>query len=105
MLFNVIFSEPNEQLLISGNSWSSCLAYCEGTGKNIGSISTTSNAVIVNNPSSTICFVVTLKDDTNGEVSAFQIFDTYQNVINWVNTQVGKSLQTLNKQNKQFVAI
>lgn len=108
MLFNVILGAAQQQvesLLISASTWSNCLSYCEGTGKELQSISYTSNSLKVVNQSLNYCFSVSLKDDVTGTISNIFIFDTYFNVIAWIDSQSGKSLATLSKQNKQFVSI
>lgn len=108
MLFNVYFAKTQslaESFVISGSSWSECLAYCEGTGKTLQSIQLSNENVLVNNPSLSYAYLVSLRDDVTGTVSNTIIFDTYFNVIAWIDSKTDMSLQSLNKQNKQFVTI
>ena len=108
MLFNVYFAQPQslaENLLISGSSWSACLAYCEGTGKPLQSILLTNDNILVINPSLNYAYSVSLKDNVTGTISNTTVFDTYFNVIAWIDSKTDMSLQSLTKQNKQFVAI
>lgn len=108
MLFNVNTGTPGssgESFLVSGSSWSACVAYFEGLGKNLVSITTTIENLIVNVTGVTTCYSVNLRDiDTNSQHS-FIIYDTFDNVILWVNSQTDKSLSSIQKTNKQLVTI
>jgi hypothetical protein len=107
MLFScsLKISGVNSIKLISGNTWSSCAAYLEGTGDVISSINIQNQNFIGNNTSSSESYNVRLKDDVTSISSSYIIYDTYVNVVSWVNSQTGKSLQTLLYQNIPFVQI
>ena len=107
MLFNCALkiSGINSNKLISGNTWSSCAAYLEGTGDVISSINIQNQNFIGNNTSSNESYNVSLKDDVTKQSSSYIIYDTYANVISWVNSQTGKILQNLQYQNRPFVQI
>ena len=107
MLFScsLKISGVNSIKLISGNTWSSCAAYLEGTGDVIGSINIQNQNFIGNNTSSSESYNVGLKDDVTSISSSYIIYDTYVNVVSWVNSQTGKSLQNLQYQNIPFVQI
>ena len=107
MLFScsLKISGVNSFKLISGNTWSSCAAYLEGTGDVISSINIQNQNFIGNNTSSSESYNVRLKDDVTSISSSYIIYDTYVNVVSWVNSQTGKSLQTLQYQNIPFVQI
>jgi hypothetical protein len=107
MLFNCALkiSGINSNKLISGNTWSSCAAYLEGTGDAISSINIQNQIFIGNNTSSSESYNVGLKDDVTGMSSSYIIYDTYANVISWVNSQTEKRLQNLQYQNIPFVQI
>jgi hypothetical protein len=107
MLFNCALkiSGINLNKLISGNTWSSCAAYLEGTGDVISSINIQNQNFIGNNTSSSESYNVGLKDDVTNISSSYIIYDTYDNVISWVNSQTGKRLQNLQYQNIPFVQI
>ena len=107
MLFSCALQSSGTNLnkLISGNTWSSCSAYLEGTGDVISSINIQKQTLIGNNTSSSESYNVNLKDDVTSMSSSFIIYDTYANVISWVNSQTGKSLQNLQYQNRPFVQI
>ena len=107
MLFScsLQISGVNSNKLISGNTWSSCTAYLEGTGDVISSINIQNQNFIGNNTSSSESYNLSLKDDVTSAISSYIIYDTYANVISWVNSQTGKSLQNLQYQNRPFVQI
>jgi hypothetical protein len=107
MLFNcqVQSSGASSSKLISGNTWGECVAYLEGTGANILSINVSNQTFIGTNVSSEDAYNVSLKDETTSTTSNYIIYDTYSNVISWVNSQSGKSLQNLQYQKRAFVQI
>ena len=107
MLFSCSLQSSGTNLnkLISGNTWSSCAAYLEGTGDAISSINIQNQIFIGNNTSSSESYNVSLKDDVTSVILSYIIYDTYDNVISWVNSQTGKSLQNLQYQNIPFVQI
>ena len=107
MLFScsIQISGVGSNKLISGNTWSSCAAYLEGTGDVISSINIQNQNFIGNNTSSSESYNVGLRDNVTSMLSAYIIYDTYDNVISWVNSQTGKSLQNLQYQNIPFVQI
>ena len=107
MLFNcsLKISGINSNKLISGNTWSSCAVYLEGTGDVISSINIQKQTFIGNNTSSSESYNVSLKDDVTSIILSYIIYDTYDNVISWVNSQTGKTLQNLQYQNRTFVQI
>lgn len=107
MLFNVstgVSGQPGESFLISGSSWASCVAYFEGLGKNLISIVLTDDIVIKNNTSD-VCFLVSMRDNLTNTAYRYTIYDSFDNVAIWLNSQSDKTIQTLTKQNKQFVTI
>jgi hypothetical protein len=106
MLFNaVVQSTTSEMFTISGNSWSNCLSYLEGTGKTIKTITLQNNNVIPNIPNQGYCYNVSIKNETTNEVINTEIFDTYEYVLGWINSQTGYSLQGIILFNKTFVSI
>ena len=60
---------------------------------------------IGNNISSNESYNVNLKDNVTMVSLTYLIYDTYSNVISWVNSQSEKSLQNLSYQNRPFVQI
>lgn len=108
MLFNVNTGNPGnpgESFLVSGSSWSACVAYFEGLGKNLVSITTQIESLILNQTGTTIYYAVVLKDNDTNSSQTFIIYDTFDNVILWINSQTDKTLTSIQKTNKQFVSI
>ena len=94
-----------EVKLISGNTWGECVAYLEGTGDAIQAINVQNVILIPNDTSSSNSYAVTLKDNVTGTQVYYIIYDTYANVISWIQSQTGKTVQTLSYQNRQFVQL
>ena len=106
MLFNAILeSTDTENLVISGNSWSNCLSYLEGTGKTIKSITSVLTNVIPNVPNQGYSYNVIVKNQTTNEIISTEIYDTYEYVLNWIDSQTGYSLQNITRFTKTFVSI
>jgi hypothetical protein len=107
MLFSCSLQSSGSGLnkLISGNTWTACSEYLEGTGDVISSINIQNQNFIGNNTSSDESYNVSLKDDVTSALLTYIIYDTYSNVISWVNSQTGKSLQNLSYQKRPFVQI
>ena len=63
--------------IITANSWSNCLSYLEGTGRDFDQIiklgDTTS--VVLNTPSTTNCYSVSLKDVNTQQRFNYVVFD------------------------------
>jgi hypothetical protein len=91
--------------LVSGSTWTACSAYLEGTGDVISSINIQNQNFIGNNTSSDESYNISLKDNVTSALLTYIIYDTYSNVISWVNSQTGKSLQNLSYQKRPFVQI
>jgi hypothetical protein len=107
MLFSCSLQSSGSGLikLISGNTWTACSAYLEGTGDVISSINIQNQNFIPNDTSSDESYNIGLKDDITNALMSYIIYDTYSNVISWVNSQTGKSLQNLTYQKRPFVQI
>lgn len=94
--------------LVNAASWSNCLSYLEGTGEDIQSIGIVSPnvTVVVNNPSSNICYNITLKDQTTEATSTFILVDnSYTSVQNWISQQTNKFPTILQQQEKSYVTV
>ena len=97
---------PSQELrVIVANSWSTCLAYCEGVGSSINSISEIDsiNMVIIDS-GTTGCYQVTLK---NGSVLSTSMVwaSTYSSFNTWLDSQVDIELVTLQFTNKLYVTL
>ena len=104
MLFNVAFQIGNPKL-VSGATWSECAAWAEGVGETIQSINIQQQKLILNNPSSDESYQVGLKDNDTSILTTYIIYDTYSNVISWINAQSGVSVQGIQYQKRVFVQI
>lgn len=110
MLFNVFLKEnlqqtPGINLLISGNSWSDCVQYCETLGENIVSINSSLEQLIINDNVLNSQYYVMMIDVITNTRTTYIIFDTLDNVLTWINLQSEKTLQSIQKQNRQFISI
>jgi hypothetical protein len=104
MLFNISYRQQDEtkQLSVSGTSMSNVLVYCDANNITPITISNVNFAVILNQTSLNYCYTVNLSDQNN-EQSSTVIYDTFENVITWINSQTGKTTQSLNKIDRAFV--
>lgn len=94
--------------LVNASSWSNCLSYLEGAGENVKSIAEVSPnvTVVVNNPSSTTCYNVTLEDQTTEVTSVFILVDnSYVSVQNWISQQTNNFPTMLQRQEKSYVTV
>jgi hypothetical protein len=109
MLFNLSLKNVDSSidlLVISGSSWSNCLSYAEGTGKEIQSINLLIvDNIILNNTSLNGLYLIVLKDITTSQTSNNIIYDTLDNSIIWANSQSGKDVINVQYQKRSFVAI
>ena len=95
--------------LINANSWSSCLAYCEGTGFDINNITLLSSnnvTVVLNNASSENCFNVLLTSNETNANSNYIVFDTdFESLQTWLNAQTGKTVVSVQTNKKSYVTV
>jgi hypothetical protein len=94
--------------IINANSWSSCLAYCEGTGFDINNIVLLSSnfTVVLNNASSENCFSVFLISNETNASSNYFVFDTdFESLQTWLNAQTGKTVINIQTNKKSYVAV
>ena len=97
---------PSQELrVVIANSWSTCLAYCEGVGSSINTINQIDsiNMVIIDS-GATGCYQVTLK---NGSVVSTSMVwaSTYSSFNAWLDNQVDVELTTLQFSNKLYVTV
>jgi hypothetical protein len=107
MNFQVSLGESTSQELrvVIANSWSTCLAYCEGVGSKLNSITelNTMNMVVVDS-GTTNCYQVNLK---SGSVTSNNMVwaSTYSSFNTWIDNQVDVELTTLQFTNKLYVTL
>jgi hypothetical protein len=107
MNFQVSLGEAASQeiRIVISNSWSTCLAYCEGVGSKLNSINEidTVNMIIVDS-GTTNCYSVNLKSGSvisNNMVWA----SSYSSFNTWLDNQVDVELTTLQFSNKLYVTL
>jgi hypothetical protein len=109
MLFNLTLKSNEgalDLLVVSGSSWSNCLSYAEGTGKEIQAISTVIyDNIILNDTSLSGYYQVLLKGVITPEVLNTVIYDTFENASTWAQGQVNKEVVSLQFQKKSFITI
>jgi hypothetical protein len=109
MLFNLSLKNSDlsvDLLVVSGSSWSNCLAYAEGTEKEIQSIIVSNfDNIILNDTSLSGLYLITLKDMTTQELSNNIIYDTFENSSTWAQNQSNKEVVNITYQKRSFIAI
>jgi hypothetical protein len=107
MLFNVNFKSNTtiDTYTISGDSWSQCVAYCEGTGKEIQTISIYNAELILNDSEIKDSYYVSLSNNVTEINKFYLIFDTYQNTLTWIESQSDSSLTSLSYQKRTYILI
>jgi hypothetical protein len=90
---------------ISGNSWNELISYCQTSQMTLMSVNVSQQNIIINNTQQQTLFNLGIKDEITKFVSHYTIYDSYTNVLNWINNQSGKSLVTLSSQKIEFIQI
>jgi hypothetical protein len=94
--------------IINANSWSSCLAYCEGTGFDINSILQLSSSisVILKDPTSENCYSVFLKSNSSSTSSSNFVFaNDFNSLETWLAEQTDASVVNIQLQQKSYVTV
>jgi hypothetical protein len=109
MLFNLSLKNIDSSvdlLIVSGSSWSNCLAYAEGTEKEIQSINLLNvDNIILNDTSLSGLYQIILKDTTSPQTSNNIIYDTFDNSSTWAQNQPNKEVVSIQYQKRSFIAI
>jgi hypothetical protein len=107
MLFSLSYQNAsNEQFAVnlSGSNMSSAILYCESNNFTPLQISYLLNQnLLLNNPSTTDCYSVGLKDIATGNKSSYLIYDTYSNINSWIQSQSNKEVSVISHQDRAFV--
>lgn len=107
MLFSLSYKNAsNEQFTVnlSGSNMSSAILYCDSNNFTPFQISYILNQVVLlNNPSSTECYSVGLKDISTGNSSSYLIYDTFANVNTWIQSQSNKQVSVISLQDRAFI--
>ena len=106
MNFQASFSNsPTVIKLINAPSWSSCLAYCEETGLVLNSMGSFNDEIVINDNTTTNCYLVTLLSETMVNTNHV-VFDTNYNTLQtWINAQTGKTCIGIRLSEKSYVVV
>ena len=107
MNFQVLLGEgaSQETNFIVAPSWSSCLAYCEGTGLSFNGINSLPNTqVVILDSGTTNCYQVTLL--INGVTVIYSVWaNTYASFNTWLDSLTNAELKSLQFTNKLYVTV
>jgi hypothetical protein len=94
-----------EQRIINASSWSTCLAYCEGTGLNISNIQLLPNVSIVQlSTETTDCYQGTIK--VNGVATQYFVWaNSFDSFNTWFESLTNPVLQNIQFSNKLYVTV
>jgi hypothetical protein len=94
-----------EQRIINASSWSTCLAYCEGTGLEITTIQLLPSVNIVQLDSETSeCYQGTIK--VNGVATQYFVWaNSFDSFNTWYEALTNPVLQNLQFSNKLYVTV
>ena len=108
MIFYVSFTNQSSQLplIINASSWSSCLAYCEGTGNPLQSIQYLPNAVANNNVTGiTNCYQVLVRNAQAEQVNHYVWETDFNSLTTWIESQQFSQVLTIQNSNKSYVVV
>jgi len=89
---------------VSASTWTQCLNYAESTGKEIVQMAKESNIeLILNQPNLSDSFTVSIYDDVTKNTTSYIIFDSKNNVLNWLTNQSDKQIQSLQYIQREFI--
>jgi hypothetical protein len=105
MYFLVTFNlfGGNEQRLVSANTWSSCLTYCEGTELNFQSITNVSTAIVAYNSPGTNCYRIS-GNYVDGTIFNGYVWETnFDSLTVWLDSQNFQSVNLVQLSNISYV--
>ena len=107
MHFLVSFTIPGglQNRIISANSWSSCLSYCEGTGLYFRNITDLSTAIINYASPGTNCYQISALDENGINVSAFVWESNFDAVTVWIDSQNFQKVNSILLSNNSYVIV
>ena len=94
-----------QQFVISANTWSSCLAYCEGTGLDINSIQVINQITIHYNIPGTNSYQIQALDSQGGVVNSIVWETNFDSLSTWIDSQGLQSVKTIVQSNKTYVVV
>ena len=94
-----------EQRIINSSSWSTCLAYCEGTGLDITSIQLLPQTnVVVYDSGTNNCYTTNIKS-AGVSISYIVWANDFQSFTTWLNSLTSPVLLSVQNQNKLYVTV
>ena len=106
MLFTLIYKTSGSESLnyanVSGASMDSVIVYCDANNFIPDQISLVTQELLLNNTSSSESYLFNLKNQSSGVVSTFLIYDTFQNVVSFIQSS-GLQLRNINRQDRNFI--
>ena len=104
-LVNLSSGVTQEQRIVNASSWSTCLAYCEGTGLTIVSIQSLPSSNIVQlSTETTDCYQGTIK--VNGVASQYFVWaNSFDSFNTWFESLTNPVLQNIQFSNKLYVTV
>ncbi len=106
MLFLLSYKNAsNEQfsVILSGSNMSAAILYCDANNFTPLQLSLQTFNLLLNNPSQTYCYFVSLKDTSTEATSTTIIYDTFSNVESWISSQSNKAVINVTLQERGFV--
>jgi len=106
MLFNVVYknaSDVQSYVTMSGNNMSSVIVYCDSNNLTPLQILNQTFNLVLNNPSLTKCYLVTLKDNVTQNPTTTMVYDTYSGLNSWIASQTDKSVINLALLDRPFI--
>jgi hypothetical protein len=101
-----IDSIHTEKIIVT-NTWSECVAYCEGLSSQISSIQTMPDStLILNHPESENCYFVTSISKTSGIWYNYLVWETdFDTLYTWIQSQPSLSIQSISERNIAYVVL
>jgi hypothetical protein len=102
----ILGATPSQQQhVISANTWSSCLAYCEGTGLSINSIQLIPQATIHYNVVGTNSYQVTALDALGAPITSIVWETDFDSLTSWLDSQGYQLVKLVQQSNKSYVVV
>lgn len=102
---NLASGATQEQRVISTSSWSTCLAYCEGTGLDLSTIQSIPQInIVIHDSGTTNCYSAYIK--VGGVPINYMVWaNNFESFNTWVNTLTNPVIQIVQNSNKLYVTV
>ena len=104
-LVNFNITSGIQTRVISADSWSSCLTYCQGTGLYFRGITDVSTATIAYNVPGTTCFQVAARNEDGINVSAYVWESNFDTLAVWIDAQNYQQVNSIQLSNNSYVIV